>query len=77
MSISYNAAARLQQLTGDQLVKTFFDTKRGRDFLIVGENGGPVTEDVAARLMAHPECRPVDPGLLSDTEQSFSLFQAR
>ena len=76
-SISYATAARLLQRPGYVLVKTFVDTKRGREFLIVGENGGPVTEAVATRLMAHPDCHPVDPGLLPDAEQSFSLFHAR
>ena len=77
MSIPYDTAARLLRRPGYVLVNTFVDTKRGREFLIVGENGGPVTEHVAARLMAHPDCRPVDPGLLPDAEQSFSPLQAR
>jgi hypothetical protein len=72
-SISYATAARLLQQPGYVLVKTFVDTKQGREFLIVGEHGGPVTE---ARLMARPDCRPVDPGLLPDAGQSFSLLHA-
>lgn len=71
--ISYTTATQLLQQPGYVLMKTFVDTKRGCEFLIVGKNGGPVTGAVAALLMAHPDCHPVDPGLLPETGQSFSL----
>ena len=76
-SIPYDTAVQLLQRPGCALVKTFTNTKRGREFSITGKNGGPVTEAVAARLMAHPKCHPVDPGLLPipGTEQTFSLHQ--
>ena len=73
-SIPYDTAVRLLQQPGYVLVKTFTSTKRvGAQFQIVGEGGGPVTEAVGARLLAHPECHSVDPGLFPDAGQSFSL----
>ena len=70
--MTYDTAVRLLQRPGHALIKTFVGTKRGCEFLIVGENGGPVTEAVAARLLAHPDCHPIDPGLFPDAGQSFS-----
>jgi hypothetical protein len=72
-SIPYDVAVGLLQQPTHVLVKTFTNTKRGREFLIVGENGGPISEAVAVRLLAHPECHSVDPGLLPGAGQSFSL----
>jgi hypothetical protein len=71
--MTYETAVRLLQQPGRVLVKTFTKTKRGCDFLITGADGGRVSETVAARLLAHPECHPVDPGLFPDAGQSFSL----
>ena len=73
-SIPYDTAVRLLQQPGYVLIKTFVGAKHGRAFEIIGESGGPVTEAVAVRLLAHPDCRSVDPGLLPDTGQSFSLY---
>lgn len=71
--MTYDTAVRLLQQPGHALVKTFVATKRGCEFLVVGENGGRVSENVAARLLAHPECHPIDPGLFPDAAQSFSF----
>ena len=73
--MTYDTAVRLLQQPGHVLVKTFTDTKRGCEFLLVGENGGAVTAAVAARLLAHPDCHRLDPGLLPDIGQSFSFLE--
>lgn len=70
-SINYDAAVRLLQQPGHVLVKTF--ERRGCEFSIVGERGGRVTEITGRRLLARDDCHPVDPGLLPDSGQSFSL----
>ena len=44
---------------------------RGRDFVVAP--GGPVTETVAQRLLAHPLCRVVDAGLLPGIPQTWSF----
>lgn len=46
-------------------------TDRGSEFLIAP--GGPVTETVARRLLEHPLCREVDPGLWPGLSQSWSF----
>ena len=77
-SLTYDDAVRLLKRPGTTLVKTFVATKRGREFSIVSKSGGPsgsITEATALRLMAHPKCRPSDPGLLVGSEQSFSFHQ--
>ena len=55
-SIPYDTAVRLLQQPGHVLIKTFVGAKRGREFQIVGEGGGPVTEAVGARLLARADC---------------------
>ena len=72
--MTYDTAVRLLPRPGHALIKTFVGTKRGCEFLIVGEHGGAVTAVVAARLLAHPDCHPLDPGLLRDVGQSFSFL---
>ena len=72
-SINYDTAVRLLQQPGYVLVKTFGGAKRGREFQIVGEGGGAVTEAVGARLLARPDCHSVDPGLLPEVGQTFTL----
>lgn len=73
--MNYDTAVRLLQQPGHALIKTFVDRKCGCEFLIAGENGGRVSEKVAARLLAHPECHPIDPGLFPDAAQSFSFHE--
>jgi hypothetical protein len=72
-SIAYDTAVELLQQPGHVLIKTFVGGKRGREFLIVGANGGTVSEVVAARLLARPDCHSVDPGLLPEVGQTFTL----
>ena len=72
-SIPYDTAVGLLQQPGHALIKTFTNTRRGREFQIVGEGGGPVTESVGARLMQRPDLRSVDEGLFPDAGQTFTL----
>ena len=76
--LTYDTAVQLLQQPGFVLTVTFVDSKRGREFSIVGKNGGPsgsITEATAARLLVHPKCRPCDPGLFADVAQTFSFHQ--
>ena len=76
--LTYDTAVQLLQQPGFVLTVTFVDAKRGREFSIVGKNGGPsgsITEATAARLLVHPKCRPCDPGLFADVAQTFSFHQ--
>ena len=75
--MTYDTAVRLLQQPGHALIKTFVGTRRGCEFSITGTHGGRVSETVAARLLAHPECHPIDPGLFPDAAQSFSLIEQR
>ena len=47
------------------------DSKFGRQFFVVP--GGPVTDEVAKKILAHPLCHEVDPGLFKNIPQSYSL----
>ena len=53
------------------------NTKHGRQFYIVGKAGGPVDEEVAKKLLAHPLCREVDSGLFPGIPQTYSLCSGR
>ena len=75
-SIPYDVAVRLLSESGHVLTVTFVGTARGREFHVVGEGGGAVSEAVGARLLAHPKCHPVDRGLFPGApEQTFSFHQ--
>jgi hypothetical protein len=76
-SISYDVATKLLTRPGYVLTVTFVNTKRGREFSIIGKNGGPsgpITEATGVRLLAHPKIYPVDRGLLPDCAQTFSFL---
>jgi hypothetical protein len=48
------------------------NTKFGRQFFIVP--GGPITDEVAKKILAHPRCHEVDSGLFPGIPQSYSLW---
>jgi hypothetical protein len=50
-------------------------TARKSEFVIAP--GGPVTEAVARKLLEHPRCCEVDPGLLPGISQTWSLCGPR
>ena len=49
------------------------NTKFGRQFFVV-PGGGPVTDDIASKILAHPLCHEVDSGLFPGIPQSYSLY---
>jgi hypothetical protein len=46
-------------------------SNRKREFAVIP--GGPVSEDVAKKILEHPLCRVVDPGLFPGIPQSWTL----
>ena len=47
-------------------------SKFGRQFFVVP--GGPVTDEVAKKILVHPLCHEVDAGLFRGIPQSYSLY---
>jgi hypothetical protein len=78
-AIPYDRATEMLRQPGFVLMKMFApDTRRGKAFYIVGrKRGGPVTDTVAAQILAHPKCHAVDPGLFPGIDQSFSLYHGK
>jgi hypothetical protein len=76
-TISYDDAEMRLRQPGHVLMKMFVSTKRGREFYVVGRKGGPVTDLVAQRLLDHPKCHEVDPGLFPGNPQSWTLFYGK
>ena len=48
------------------------NTKFGRQFFVVP--GGPISDEVAQKVLAHPLCHEVDGGLFPGIPQSYSLW---
>ena len=48
------------------------NTEFGRQFFVVP--GGPVTDEMAQKILAHPLCHEVDNGLFPGIPQSYSLW---
>ena len=48
------------------------NTKFGRQFF-VEPSRGPVTDDIASKILAHPLCHEIDAGLFPGIPQSYSL----
>jgi hypothetical protein len=49
------------------------ESKFGRQFFVVP--GGPVTDEVAKKILQHPLCHEVDTGLFPGIPQSYSLWR--
>jgi hypothetical protein len=64
-------AAALRLLRKPDHLLVLLHTKGGNEFAVMP--GGPVTEKVARRILEHPDCQPVDRGLLADCPQSWKL----
>jgi hypothetical protein len=73
-AIPFDTATEMLRQPGYTLMKMFTNTKRGKEYYIVGKRGGPVTDAVAAQILKHPQCHAVDAGLFPGIEQSFSLY---
>ena len=48
------------------------NTRFGRQFFVIP--GGPVSDEVAKKILAHPLCHEVDSGLFPGIPQSYSLW---
>ena len=49
------------------------NTKFGRQFFVVP--GGPISDEVAQKVLAHPLCHEVDSGLFPGIPQSYALWR--
>lgn len=73
--IPYDRATEMLRQPGFLLMKMFTNTRRGKEYYIVGKKrGGPVTDVVAAQILNHPKCHAVDAGLFPGIEQTYSLY---
>ena len=70
--IAFHRATELLRQPGYLLVEMKTHTKHGHQFYIVP--GGPVDEEVAKQLLAHPLCHEVDSGLFPGIPQTYSLY---